>query len=117
VAAVGLVVAAICTLPIIHTGLPLALIAGCLLLVGVFFGVSQPSRDLLIRQAAPRGNLGKTFGTVYSGLDGGALVGPLLIGPMLDRGAPQLLFVLAAVAMSLATFTVVGIRGSGGETG
>ena len=66
--------------------------------------------NLLVRRAAPQGNLGKTFGTVYSGLDGGSLLGPLLIGPVLDHGAPQLLFVIAAIGFCLATFAVRGIR-------
>jgi MFS family permease len=112
IAIAGSIASAICLLPVIHTGLPLALIVGFLLLSGMFTGATLPSRDLLIRAAAPRGNLGKTFGTVYSGLDGGSLVGPLIIGPMLDYGAPQLLFLTAAVAMGLATFTVLGIRSS-----
>ena len=111
IAIAGTVAAAICLLPVINTGLTLWLIVGFLLLSGVFSGVTLPSRDLLIRGAAPRGNLGKTFGTVYSGLDGGSLVGPLVIGPMLDHGVPQFLFLTAAIAMALATFTVVGIRG------
>jgi MFS family permease len=114
IAIAGTLAAAVFTLPLAYTGLPLALIIVLLFLVGVCAGVTLPSRDLLIRHAAPRSNLGKTFGTVYSGLDGGSLVGPLLIGPMLDRGAPQLLFVMAAIAMVLATFTVAGIRGLAG---
>ncbi len=114
IATVGVLASAAFMLPVIYTGLPLLLIIGCLLLVGAFFGTILPSRDLLIRESAPRGNLGKTFGTVYSGLDGGALVAPLIVGPMLDRGEPQLLFLLGAVAMVLATFTVAGIRGAHG---
>jgi FSR family fosmidomycin resistance protein-like MFS transporter len=110
IAIVGVIVSGLLTLPVIYTGLPLVLIIGFLLLSGVFGGATLPSRDLLIRQTAPRGNLGKTFGMVYSGLDGGSLIGPLVIGPMLDRGEPQLLFLTAAVAMGLATFTVLGIR-------
>lgn len=110
IAIVGVIGAGLFTLPVIYTGLPLVLIVGFLLVSGAFGGATLPSRDLLIRQTAPRGNLGKTFGLVYSGLDGGSLIGPLVIGPMLDHGAPQLLFVTASVAMGLATFTVLGIR-------
>jgi FSR family fosmidomycin resistance protein-like MFS transporter len=112
VAAAGMVAAALSALPLIHVGLPMPLIVGFLLLVGVFSGITLSSRDLLVRQAAPRGNMGRTFGTVYSGLDAGSLTGPLLVGPLLDRGEPRLLFVMAAVALLLATFTVVGIRGT-----
>jgi FSR family fosmidomycin resistance protein-like MFS transporter len=113
---VGMVAASLSTLPLIHVGLPLALIVGFLLLVGVFSGATLPSRDLLVRRAAPPNNLGRTFGTVYSGLDAGSLIGPLLIGPLLDQGLPRLLFLMAAVALLLATFTVAGIRDPGKET-
>ncbi|HUV32519.1 MAG TPA: MFS transporter [Devosiaceae bacterium] len=114
IAIAGCVGAAILVLPVAHAGLPLWLIVVLLLLVGVSYGATLPSRDMLIRQSAPRGNLGKTFGTVYSGLDAGSLVGPLIIGPMLDIGAPQWLFVMAAASLLLATFTVAGIRATGG---
>jgi MFS family permease len=110
IAIIGCIVSAVFLLPLIYTGLSLIPIVVFLLVSGAFYGATLPSRDLLIRAAAPQGNLGKTFGTVYSGLDGGSLVGPLLIGPMLDHGAPQLLFLTAAAATALATFTVVGIR-------
>ncbi len=116
IAILGMIASAVCVLPLAYTGLPLVLIVGFLLLAGVFVGATLPSRDLLIRQAAPRDNLGKTFGTVYSGLDGGSLVGPLVIGPLLDHGEPQLLFLIAAAALALATFTVAGIRGSAEDT-
>jgi MFS family permease len=110
IAMVGCVLSAVFLLPLVYTGLSYIPIVAFLALSGLFYGATLPSRDLLVRGAAPHGNLGKTFGTVYSGLDGGSLVGPLLIGPMLDHGAPQLLFLTAAIATALATFTVVGIR-------
>lgn len=111
IAGTGVIGAGIFLLPIVYTGLPLALIIICLALSGVFAGLALPSRDLLIRGSAPRGNLGKTFGSVYSGLDAGSLLGPLLIGPLLDHNLPQFLFLCAAIASILAIFTVIGIRG------
>lgn len=113
VAAVAVLASAAFMLPIVYTGLPLALIIGFLLLTGFFYGVALPSRDLLIRQSAPPGGLGKTVGTVYSGLDGGALLAPLLIGPLLDHGASELLFLFGAVALVVAVFTLAGLRGAG----
>ncbi len=111
IASIGMVGAGITLLPVVYTALPLALIMVCLALSGIFSGMALPSRDLLIRGAAPRGNLGKTFGSVYSGLDAGSLIGPLLIGPLLDNNLPQFLFLSAAIAFFLSIFTVVGIRG------
>jgi MFS family permease len=111
IASIGVFGAGVTLLPIVYTGLPLSVIVVCLTLSGVFVGLALPSRDLLIRGAAPRGNLGKTFGSVYSGLDAGSLIGPLLIGPLLDHNLPQFLFLSAAIAFFLSTFTVIGIRG------
>ena len=111
IASIGVFGAGVALLPIVYTGLPLALIMVCLTVSGIFGGLGLPSRDLLIRGAAPRGNLGKTFGSVYSGLDAGSLIGPLLIGPLLDHNMPQFLFLSAAIAFFLSIFTVIGIRG------
>jgi MFS family permease len=77
---------------------------------GFAVGMTTPSRDVLVRQAAPREGLGKVFGVVYSGFDLGSLVGPLIYGPLLDRGTPNLVFAAAAVALAVGSFTVLGIR-------
>lgn len=110
IAILGSLACAAAVTPVAWTGMPLPLIIALLALSGAFMGITLPSRDLLIRQAAPRGALGKTFGTVYSGLDAGSLTAPLIVGPLLDGGAPNWLFVAAGIAMVLATFTVTGIR-------
>jgi FSR family fosmidomycin resistance protein-like MFS transporter len=62
------------------------------LMVGMGFGggVAGPSRDLLVRKAATarfgRNSYGRIYGFVYSGLDVGLAVTPLVFGPLLDRG-------------------------------
>jgi MFS transporter, FSR family, fosmidomycin resistance protein len=65
---------------------------------------------VLVRQAAPQDGLGKVFGVVYSGFDLGSLLGPLIYGPLLDRGTPNLVFAAAAAALAVGSVTVLGIR-------
>jgi FSR family fosmidomycin resistance protein-like MFS transporter len=115
IAACGSLATAACLIPIAWTGMPLGMIVALMASAGVCLGVTLPSRDLLIRTAAPRGALGRTFGSVYSGLDAGSLTAPLIVAPMLDAGFSPGLFITASIGMVLAVFTVAGIRGRGGQ--
>jgi hypothetical protein len=62
---------------------------------------------MLVRAATPAGATGKVFGFVYSGLDLGAAVTPPVLGLFLDRGEPRMVFVLAAVALTLTIGTAL----------
>ncbi|MGE0483527.1 MAG: MFS transporter [Gammaproteobacteria bacterium] len=72
---------------LVASGWPGATLALALMAVmGFGSGLSGPSRDLLIRAAAPPGATGRVYGVVYSGLDVGIAVGPPLLGRLLDHG-------------------------------
>ena len=47
-------------------------------LIGFAIGSTGPSRDLIVRNATPKGAAGRVYGFVYSGLDLGAMIGPVL---------------------------------------
>lgn len=79
--------------------------------VGLAAGVAGPSRDLLIRAAAPKNATGRVFGVVYSGLDSGLAVGPLLFGALMDGGHPSWVFICIALFQVLAIATAVGVGG------
>lgn len=55
-------------------------------LAGFCSGMSGPSRDMLVRRVTPKKSVGSVYGLVYSGLDVGSALGPLLFGIMLDAG-------------------------------
>ncbi len=55
-------------------------------LAGFCSGLSGPSRDMLVRRVTPKQSVGSVYGLVYSGLDVGSALGPLLFGIMLDAG-------------------------------
>jgi MFS transporter, FSR family, fosmidomycin resistance protein len=75
---------------------------------GLSIGIGGPSRDMMIKKATPKGATGRVYGTVYSGLDAGFALSPLLFGLFMDRGmyASTLvgasLVLLLAMAMALA---------------
>jgi MFS family permease len=79
--------------------------------IGFTSGIAGPSRDLMIRAAAPPNATGRVFGVVYSGLDSGLSVGPLIFGALMDAHRPAWVFVLIGVFQAMAIATAVGVGG------
>jgi FSR family fosmidomycin resistance protein-like MFS transporter len=77
--------------------------------IGFGSGVSGPSRDLLIRAAAPKNATGRVYGVVYSGLDIGLATAPLLFGAVMDANRPSWVFILIGVFQVSALLTAVGV--------
>lgn len=80
-------------------------------LAGFGVGLAGPSRDMLIKQAAPPGATGRVYGTVYSGLDLGFAIAAPVFGALLDHGSPSGVFFGSALALVLgvASASLVGI--------
>ena len=53
-------------------------------LMGAATGVAGPSRDIIVKRAAPPGATGRVYGVVYSGLDIGQAAAPLVFGTLMD---------------------------------
>jgi MFS family permease len=81
-------------------------------LIGFGAGIAGPSRDLLVRAASPRGATGRVYGVVYSGLDVGMSIAPLLFGAMMDHGHPGWVFAAIGVFQVMALFTALGLGGN-----
>ena len=79
--------------------------------IGFGSGVAGPSRDLLIRAAAPKNATGRVYGLVYSGLDSGLAVAPLLFGLLMDAHHPAGLFFCVGLFQVLAILTAVKVGG------
>jgi predicted MFS family arabinose efflux permease len=88
------------------------LAAGLVALSGFGTGLAGPSRDMLVKQAAPPGATGRVYGTVYSGLDIGFALAAPLFGALLDRGQTSGVFYGSALALMLgvASAGLVGLR-------
>lgn len=80
-------------------------------LAGVGTGLAGPSRDMLIKRAAPPGATGRVYGTVYSGLDLGFCTSAPVFGAMLDAGMTSGIFYgsAAALVLGVASAGVVGV--------
>lgn len=74
-------------------------------LMGFGVGMAGPSRDLMIRQATPKEASGRVFGIVYSGLDLGLALGPILFGMLMDWRQESLVFVMIAVFLWASLLT------------
>src|SRR5260221_4478973 len=110
VAATGLLAGAT-LLGIVGTGVvPVPMIVPLFALTGFVMGTTGPSRDLIVRNATPKGAAGRVYGFVYSGLDLGAMVGPIWFGLMLDHALGREMFYVVAALLALAVGTVIRVR-------
>lgn len=90
--------------------LNVAFMTGAMILSGLVFGITGPSRDMLVHDATPPGLTGVAFGFTATGLSIGGTVSPIVFGWVMDRGEPALLFLSAAIIVALSTITVVATR-------
>jgi MFS family permease len=77
------------------------LLTAAMALAGFLGGVIAPSRDMLVRNAAPPGAAGRAFGIVSTGFNLGGIVSPLLFGWIMDQNAPHWVFGASVVFMVL----------------
>jgi FSR family fosmidomycin resistance protein-like MFS transporter len=52
--------------------------------MGFASGIAGPSRDLIVKRSTPANASGRVYGVVYSGLDIGQALAPLMFGPLMD---------------------------------
>ena len=76
------------------------------LLSGLFVGIVNPSRDMLVR-AVTDGAFGRVFGFVSSGFNIGSMIAPMIYGMLMDRGEPQAVFLFSAACSILCIGTVI----------
>ena len=70
-------------------------------MAGFLGGVIAPSRDMLVRKAAPPGAAGRAFGIVSTGFNIGGIISPLLFGWIMDQDMPHWVFGASVVFMAL----------------
>jgi MFS family permease len=101
VAAAGFAINAVIMLLIATVGFAPAVLVAAMGLAGFLSGMIMPSRDMLVRAAAPPGAVGRAFGIVTTGFSIGGTVGPMLFGWIMDSGAPRWVFGASVVFMIL----------------
>ncbi|HST75765.1 MAG TPA: MFS transporter [Acetobacteraceae bacterium] len=75
---------------------------GLVFFSGLALGASRTPRDVMVKDAAPPGQIGKVFGFVSAGLPLGSAVTPVPFGFLIDRGHPELVLVLVSVILLLS---------------
>jgi MFS family permease len=88
-------------LAIATVNLPSLLLTTAMGVAGFLGGVIAPSRDMLVRNAAPAGAAGRAFGIVSTGFNLGGIISPLLFGWIMDQNAPHWVFGASVVFMIL----------------
>lgn len=110
IASGGLAIAAVLMSTIGLFDMSITMIIGIMCGVGFWSGITQPSRDILVKGAAPERASGKTFGFVYSGLDLGGALAPLYFGYLMDGGLYNEVFLVIGGLYALAIFTILKLR-------
>ena len=113
VVAVLLVTAALMALALATGGVPRAAVTPLMAAVGFCTGAATPSRDLLVRRAAMerfgQRSFGRIYGFVYSGLDAGLSIAPILFGRLMDRGMFSAVLCGVALFQGLAVVAALGV--------
>ncbi|MDB5750358.1 MAG: putative transporter [Ramlibacter sp.] len=81
----GFGVAALIALAIGFAAVPALLVPALFGLMGFASGIAGPSRDLLVKKSTPENATGRVYGVVYSGLDIGQALAPLVFGALMDQ--------------------------------
>jgi predicted MFS family arabinose efflux permease len=90
--------------------LPAAAIVAVTFASGLALGASRTPRDVMVKDAAPPGQIGKVFGFVSAGLPLGGAITPVPFGLLIDKGHPELVLVLVAVILLLSLFCAGSAR-------
>jgi MFS transporter, FSR family, fosmidomycin resistance protein len=109
VAALALLLGAGMVSLIVLFDLPPFAIVFTLTVAGFLGGIIAPSRDMLVRAAAPKGAEGRVFGIVSTGFNIAGLFGPMMFAYLLDRGLPRGIFI-ATVVFMLVTMLITIVQ-------
>lgn len=103
--AVGALFMALCGSGLFGADLTMGILAA----TGLAIGVGGPSRDMMIKKATPKGATGRVYGMVYSGLDTGFAISPLIFGMFMDHGWYGATLLGAALVMLLSVLVALGV--------
>jgi FSR family fosmidomycin resistance protein-like MFS transporter len=113
VVAAGFGIAALIALAIGFTPVPALAVPALFGAMGFASGIAAPSRDLLVKRSTPANATGRVYGVVYSGLDIGQALSPLVFGSLMDRHQYQgvwLGLVIFQAILIASAFNVTRVR-------
>ena len=111
--AVALGFAGLMSAVLASTTVPSAALWPLMAAMGFGVGMAGPGRDLLVRRAATsevgKTSFGRVYGFVYSGLDTGQALAPVLFGPLLDARRFRDALVAIAILQVASVFTALRV--------
>jgi FSR family fosmidomycin resistance protein-like MFS transporter len=78
--------------------------------MGLVSGSASPSRDMLVKRSTPANASGRVFGVVYSGLDIGQALAPLIFGRLMDLHLYSAVWVGLAVVQGVLIVSAFQVR-------
>lgn len=103
--AVGAVLLGVCGTGLLGATATMVVLAA----TGFAVGIGGPSRDMMIKKATPKGATGRVYGLVYSGLDTGFALSPMVFGVFMDRGWYGATLLGAALVLMLSVVAALGV--------
>ena len=82
--------------------------------MGFSAGIAGPSRDLLVKRSTPENATGRVYGVVYSGLDIGQAVSPLIFGTLMDMQRYSHVLLGLAVVQAVLIASAFNVRPGAG---
>ena len=79
-------------------------------MMGFGAGIAGPSRDLIVKRASPPGSTGRVYGVVYSGLDIGQAIAPLVFGTLMDWNQPKMVWLGIAIVQGVLIVNAFNVR-------
>ena len=79
-------------------------------LMGFASGTAGPSRDLLVKKSTPENSTGRVYGVVYSGLDIGQAISPLIFGALMDQHQYTGVFFGLALVQCIIIISAFNVR-------
>ena len=92
---------------------PAMLVPAMFGLMGLGAGIAGPSRDMIVKRATPANASGRVYGVVYSGLDIGQAIAPLIFGTLMDHRQYSAIFIGLALVQAVligSAFNVGRVR-------
>jgi MFS family permease len=80
--------------------------------MGFGAGIAGPSRDLIVKRASPPNATGRVYGVVYSGLDIGQAIAPLVFGTLMDMQRPSMIWLGIAIVQGVLIVNAFNVRGA-----
>jgi MFS family permease len=103
-------IAALIALLIALTPVPAAAVPVLFALMGFASGIAAPSRDLLVKKSTPDNATGRVYGVVYSGLDIGQALSPLIFGMLMDHHQYRAVWLGLVVLQAVLITSALNVR-------